>query len=230
MKNIVSLLLISFAFDVISLNAQDIDSLLMQAYEREQKVREESMNLMNRLNKVGANDISATTIDSLMILQEQTQIIDKDNQDLVGSILKSGLPEGLSSQSYKTIWLIIDHSDLKFQKKFLPIMEEAAHRNLISAYDFAVLTDRIKMREGKPQKYGTQSYNVTLDGKQVIYIWPVEDSRKLNELRNEIGAGSIEEYFQLLETTAGCEVVYDPNLTVRQMKKMGLLKNMNEEK
>jgi hypothetical protein len=230
MRNIVSLLLILLAFDVISMNAQDIDSLLMQAYEREQKVRKESMNLMNRLNKVGANDIPATAIDSLMILQEQTQIIDKENQDLVGSILKSGLPEGLSPQSYKTIWLIIDHSDLKFQKKFLPIMEEAAHRNLISAYDFAVLTDRIKMREGKPQKYGTQSYTVTLDGRQVIYIWPVEDSRKLNELRNEIGAGSIEEYIQLLETTAGCEVIYDPDLTVRKMKKKGLLKNTNEGK
>lgn len=230
MKNIVSFLLILLAFNVISLNAQDIDSLLQKAYEREQKVRTESMTLMNKLNKAGSDGISATIIDSLIILQEQTQIIDKENQILVASILKNGLPEELSSQSYKAIWLIIDHSDLKIQKKYLPIMEEMAHRNLISANDFAVLTDRIKMREGKPQKYGTQSYTVTLDGKQLIYIWPVEDSRKLNELRNEIGAESIEAYIQLLETTAGCKVVYDSNMTVRQMKKMGLLKNMNERK
>lgn len=47
----------------------------------------------------------------------------------------------------------------------------------------------------------------------------------LNELRNEIGVGDIETYIQVLKATAGCEVIYDPKLTVHQMKKMGLLKN-----
>lgn len=47
----------------------------------------------------------------------------------------------------------------------------------------------------------------------------------LNELRNEIGVGDIETYIQVLKATAGCEVIYDPELTVHQMKKMGLLKN-----
>lgn len=47
----------------------------------------------------------------------------------------------------------------------------------------------------------------------------------LNELRNEIGVGDIESYIQVLKATAGCEVIYDPELTVHQMKKMGLLKN-----
>ena len=68
------------------------------------------------------------------------------------------------------------------------------------------------------------------NGQQVIYIWPVEDAEKLKELRNEIGAGDIEAYIQVLKTTAGCDVIYDPELTVHQMKKMGLLKNMNTSK
>lgn len=165
-----------------------------------------------------------------MLLQGQTQTIDKENQILVASILKKGLPEGLSSQSYKAIWLIVDHADLKFQKKHLPIMEEAVRKKLISAGDYAVLTDRIRMREGKPQKYGTQSYTVTVNGRQVIYIWPVEDAQRLNELRSEIGAGDIETYIQVLKATAGCDVIYNPELTVHQMKKMGLLKNMNTSK
>lgn len=66
-------------------------------------------------------------------------------------------------------------------------MEEAVQKELVSVGDFAVLTDRIRMRECKPQKYGTQSYTVTVDDRQVIYIWPVEDAKMLNELRNEIG-------------------------------------------
>lgn len=138
--------------------------------------------------------------------------------------MKKGLPKGLSAQSYKAIWLIVDHAGLKFQKKHLPVMEEAVRKELINASDYAVLTDRIRMREGKPQKYGTQSYTVTVDGRQVIYIWPVEDAENLNEFRNEIGTGDIETYIQVLKATAGCDVIYDPELTVRQMKKMGLLK------
>ncbi len=213
----------------ISLKAQsvqEIDSLLTGAYERDQKVRTESLTLMNRLNSAGADGMTASAIDSLMLLQEQTQTIDKENQILVASILKKGLPEGLSAQSYKAIWLIVDHAGLKFQKKHLPAMEEAVRKELISAGDYAVLTDRIRMREGKPQRYGTQSYTVTIDGRQVIYIWPVEDAEMLNDLRSEIGAGDIETYIQVLKATAGCDVIYDPELTVRQMKKMGLLKNM----
>ncbi len=226
MKQIFLSILLILSISLKAQSVQEIDSLLTGAYERDQKVRTESLTLMNRLNSAGADGMTASAIDSLMLLQEQTQTIDKENQILVASILKKGLPEGLSAQSYKAIWLIVDHAGLKFQKKHLPAMEEAVRKELISAGDYAVLTDRIRMREGKPQRYGTQSYTVTIDGRQVIYIWPVEDAEMLNDLRSEIGADDIETYIQVLKATAGCDVIYDPELTVRQMKKMGLLKNM----
>ncbi len=226
MKQIFLSILLILSISLKAQSVQEIGSLLTGAYERDQKVRTESLTLMNRLNSAGADGMTASAIDSLMLLQEQTQTIDKENQILVASILKKGLPEGLSAQSYKAIWLIVDHAGLKFQKKHLPAMEEAVRKELISAGDYAVLTDRIRMREGKPQRYGTQSYTVTIDGRQVIYIWPVEDAEMLNDLRSEIGADDIETYIQVLKATAGCDVIYDPELTVRQMKKMGLLKNM----
>ena len=214
MRRIFISILLVLSISLKAQSIQEIDSLLLGAYESDQKVRTESMTLMNKLNRAGANGVPTTVIDSLLLLQEQTQRIYKKNQIFVASILKKGLPEGLSSQSYKAIWLIVDHADLKFQKKHLPIMEEAARKELISAGDYAVLTDRIRMREGKPQKYGTQSYTITMDGQQVIYIWPVEDAEMLNELRNEIGAGDIETYIQVLKATAGCDVIYNPELTV----------------
>lgn len=226
MKYVVCLAFLLFVTGT-SLTARDIrkiDSLLTEAYARDQAVREASVDLMNRLNRAGADQVPASVIDSLMLLQEQTRRIDRENQVLAASVLKDGLPEGMSPRSYKAIWLIVDHAGLKFQKKYLPAMEEAARSGLIGADDFAVLTDRIRMKEGKPQRYGTQSYTVTVDGKQVVYIWPVEDARKLGELRREIGAVPIEAYVGLLQETFGCEVVYDPELTVRQMKKRGLLK------
>lgn len=225
MKHIFISILLVLSISLKAQSIQEIDSLLLGAYERDQKVRTESMTLMNKLNSAGADGVPTSVIDSLMLLQEQTKAIDKENQILVASVLKKGLPEGLSPQSYKAIWLIVDHAGLKFQKKYLQIMEEAVRKKLISAVDYAVLTDRIRMREGKPQKYGTQSYTVTVDGQQVIYIWPVEDARMLNGLRREIGADDIETYIQILKTTAGCDVIYDPGLTISQMRKKGLLNN-----
>ena len=230
MKQIFLSILLILSISLKAQSVQEIDSLLTGAYERDQKVRTESLTLMNKLTSTGADNVQVSIIDSLLLLQEQTKVIDKNNQILVASILKKGLPKGLSAQSYKAIWLIVDHAGLKFQKKHLPVMEEAVRKELINASDYAVLTDRIRMREGKPQKYGTQSYTVTVDGRQVIYIWPVEDAENLNEFRNEIGTGDIETYIQVLKATAGCDVIYDPELTVRQMKKMGLLKNMNTSK
>lgn len=163
MRHVFISILLVLSISLKAQSIQEIDSLLLGAYESDQKVRTESMTLMNKLNSAGANGVPTTVIDSLLLLQEQTQRIDKKNQIFVASILKKGLPEGLSSQSYKAIWLIVDHADLKFQKKHLPIMEEAARKELISAGDYAVLTDRIRMREGKPQKYGTQSYRMCFD-------------------------------------------------------------------
>lgn len=79
------------------------------------------------------------------------------------------------------------------------------------------------MKEGKPQIYGTQSYTVTINAQQITYIWPVEEPERLNDLRKEIGVGSIEEYIQLLKTTTGSEVIYQPDLTIDQMREKGLL-------
>ena len=118
---------------------------------------------------------------------------------------------------------IVDHADLKLQILYLPLMQEAVTKGLISASNYATLTDRIQMKEGKPQIYGTQSYTVTIDAQQITYIWPVEEPERLNDLRKEIGVGSIEEYIQLLKTTTGSKVIYQPDLTIDQMREKGLL-------
>ena len=97
MKQIFLSILLILSISLKAQSVQEIDSLLTGAYERDQKVRTESLTLMNRLNSAGADGMTASAIDSLMLLQEQTQTIDKENQILVASILKKGLPEGLSA-------------------------------------------------------------------------------------------------------------------------------------
>ena len=76
MKHIfISILLVLSTF-LKAQSIQKIDSLLLGAYDSDQKIRTESMTLMNKLHSAGANDVPVSVIDSLMLLQEQTQAIE----------------------------------------------------------------------------------------------------------------------------------------------------------
>lgn len=76
MKHIfISILLVLSTF-LKTQSIQKIDSLLLGAYESDQKIRTESMTLMNKLHSAGANDVPVSVIDSLMLLQEQMQAIE----------------------------------------------------------------------------------------------------------------------------------------------------------
>lgn len=76
MKHIfISILLVLSTF-LKAQSIQKIDSLLLGAYESDQKIRTESMTLMNKLHSAGANDVPVSVIDSLMLLQKQTQAIE----------------------------------------------------------------------------------------------------------------------------------------------------------
>lgn len=200
-----------------SLSAQQTDSLLSKAYDRDQAVRIELARLGKAANTGGYTD---SLVDSLVMLSEEMERIDSRNLRLVDSILRDGIPAGLAEKSYDAIWIIIDHAPLEAQKKRLPILKRAAKEGFISTNKMATLSDRIAMREGRPQRFGTQSYQTVVDGKPVLYIWPVRNARRLNVRRQQINTCTIEEYVALLGESSGSEVVYDPKMTVKQLKRI----------
>lgn len=84
-----------------------------------------------------------------------------------------------------TTWIVFQHGDLEHQKLFLPKMEEAVANGIIPAVYLAMLKDRIDVREGRPQKYGTQ---LGPDGR----LCPLLDPSRVNEWRKEVGLPEIE--------------------------------------
>ena len=78
------------------------------------------------------------------------------------------------------VFLVFQHADLDHQKRFLPQMEEAVAKGRIEPAYLAMLKDRIDVREGSLQKYGTQ---IAADGS----LAPVLDAGRLNEWRSEVG-------------------------------------------
>jgi hypothetical protein len=148
----------------------------------------------------------------------QMERTDSTNLVTVKRILDTyGWPSGLSEDANNAIFLVIDHSDLETMNKYLGVFQDAASRGILPMQDLVTLEDRILMNSGKPQFYGTQSRQISKEGKSQIYIWPVDNPDSLNERRASLGLSTIEEYLELF-AKQGITVIYDPELTVEFFK------------
>lgn len=91
-----------------------------------------------------------------------------------------------------TAFLVIQHSDLSYQEKYLPLLEKATKENELNKSNFALLIDRIRMRKGQKQLYGSQVIDKDGDGKYEFS--PIDDEENVNKRRSEMDLGPIEEY------------------------------------
>jgi hypothetical protein len=97
----------------------------------------------------------------------------------------------VGEEGMTTVFLLIQHSPLNYQKKYFPQMQKSANNGDIPLSDVAYLTDRILVHENKKQLYGTQLKH-NKDGSYELY--PMEDEKNVNVRRKEVGLGPIEEY------------------------------------
>lgn len=107
-------------------------------------------------------------------------------------------PDQVGEKASMTLWLVIQHADVKEWEKYLPGMRKAVQENKASAANLAYLEDRyLAQGLGKKQIYGTQFQ--TDNG--VTRLMPVEDPDHLDERRAAVGLSPIAEYFQLYGLT-----------------------------
>jgi len=92
-----------------------------------------------------------------------------------------------------TVFLIIQHSDLETQRKYLPIMTEAANNGEADWGSLALLIDRVNLGEGKQQIYGSQIFR---DDDGSYFVKDLEEPEYVNQRRAEVGLGPIEDYLQ----------------------------------
>lgn len=91
-----------------------------------------------------------------------------------------------------TLFLVIQHADLPIQQKYLPMMREAVKQGNASARSLALLEDRVALRQGKRQLYGSQIGRDQETGKQ--YVLPLDDPMNVDKRRAEMGLGSLQDY------------------------------------
>ena len=180
------------------------DSATVPSYEDEFDKRaviyNYDLSLKNHLEEMLERDQAYRTqwILSRQLHHEETQrdialrlradSIDSLNQVEIRQILKEhGFPKKteVGTSACEAAWIIIQHAPLDVQKEYLPMLERAATEGNIQAALVATLHDRIDVREGHPQKYGTQRNSNGL--------CPLLNEKMVNQWRKEVGLPPLDE-------------------------------------
>jgi len=130
-------------------------------------------------------------------LAERVKKTDAENLARIEAILASRGWPGKALVGEKAVgapWTVIQHADLATQKKHIEAMRKAADAGELNWGLVATTLDRIAVREGKPQLYGTQFREV--NGEQVPF--PIEDEAHVDERRAKVGLQPLAEYTVLL--------------------------------
>lgn len=190
-------------------SAIQTDSLLCELHERDQQIRHELMTVQRAF----IAEQRAELIDSIVMLVEKQEQMDSLNRVAIDSLLQNGWPEELSEESNNTIWLIIDHADVDYQERYLPLIEQQVSLGTINASDYATLSDRVNVRRQRPQRYGTQTGYKQKDSEVFTFVYPIENIAALDSLRFSVGLDSMHLYLDRVSETLGATVEIDPNLT-----------------
>lgn len=193
---------------------EQTDSLLCELHERDQQIRHKLLSVQQAY----IAEQRAELIDSIVMLVAEQDRVDSLNRVAVDSLLQNGWPEGLSEQSNRTIWLIIDHADVEYQERYLPLIEQQAVRGTISPSDYATLLDRVNVRRQRPQRYGTQTGYKQRDDEVFTFVYPIEDIDALDSLRLSVGLDSMHLYLRQVSETLGTEVKIDSELTWEEIE------------
>lgn len=117
--------------------------------------------------------------------------IDMRNTEAAKAIVrKMGWPtfDMIGKRASHAFWLIVQHSDLerRFQAKCLKLLEAAVAKKQAHAKDFALLTDRVLVAQGKKQLFGTQFRR---EGDSLV-PQPIRDRKGLEARRKAYGLES----------------------------------------
>lgn len=98
----------------------------------------------------------------------------------------------VGARGNNTAFLIVQHAELAAQLTYVPLLRQSVAIGESDPADLALLEDRILMRQGKPQIYGSQVVSDPATGGWKF--WDIEDEIHVNERRAQVGLMPIEEY------------------------------------
>lgn len=179
---------------------------LLRRMEADQAAR---LELVEWIKRHGANDdrVLERLSDALRAehaqLTSRVQSVDAENTRWLKPILeKRGWPtrKQVGKDGAQAAWLLVQHADADpgFQRACLDRIAKLPSGE-VSPADVALLTDRVLLAEGQPQRYGTQF--VIVQGR--LQPRPLADPETVDQRRAAAGLPPLAEYIQQLEQLYG---------------------------
>jgi len=97
----------------------------------------------------------------------------------------------IGTRGTSTLFFVIQHADLQTQVKYLPMITKAVASNNLPKRQYAMFYDRLVLRQGKRQVYGTQ-LAMSKESKDP-YVLPLEDAKNVDKRRAKMGLNSMQE-------------------------------------
>lgn len=91
-----------------------------------------------------------------------------------------------------TAFLVIQHADIDVQEKYLDVITKAADAGEVAWSSVALLIDRVNLRKGAKQIYGSQISRDQNTGE--YYFAPIENPMKVDSIRATVGLGPLQKY------------------------------------
>jgi hypothetical protein len=165
---------------------KDLSAQLDTIYVHDQKYRIECMKMNEAFGEESEEGKSACKImretDSINLMAIE-KILDEQGWPGVDVVGASG---------NTALWLVIQHSSLEVQEKYLPMMREAVREGKALPCHLALLEDRVAVRQGRNQVYGSQPDTDPETGKYCVSS--LEDPDHVDERRLDVGLDKLGEY------------------------------------
>lgn len=161
-------------------------ALLDSVFDEDQKYRDE----LDEMYKKYENDSP-----EIRAHWEKIHLFDSVNLTIVSKILDEKGWLGakiIGGKGNSTLFLVIQHADFATQVKYLPMMREAEKLGNAYAGSLALLEDRVALKQGKQQIYGSQIG--TDDKTGISFVQDLEDPDNVDKRRSEVGLPPLADY------------------------------------
>ncbi len=174
----------------------ELKAELEKIYDDDQAIRTKYINMQKasefdnpELKQLG---VQMNTIDSINTIKVLNIL---DTRGWVGS-------DVVGTKGNQALFLVLQHADIATQKKYVPLMREAAENKDASYASLALLEDRIEIREGLHQIYGSQISRHPITNE--FYVLPLIDPDNVDTRRATRNLGPLAEYVE------NWKIIWDP--------------------
>lgn len=166
---------------------KDAKSKLEEVYKTDQGIRKE---FIAAAKTYGYKNAKVDSLTKLMNYHDSlnTNIVTKilDQYGWLGE-------DKVGNKGNVTLFLVIQHANLKIQQKYLPMLRKAVKKGKAKASSLALLEDRVALREGRKQIYGSQMSSVP-DHPEKYYLSPLIDPDNVDKRRASVGLQPLADY------------------------------------